>query len=331
MWNIGDRVLALRPAGPGWYPGTIRHFDGERYYVIFDDKEDALLYEEDLKPFELEPGHQVFVRGASWEDFTSAVVVEVQEESLLLKHLDGKEKWTPLQRIRVEPERLTETVFPTVPEEWSLGDRVLACWFDLDWYPGVVLESRPDSIKVLFDMGEIAILSSQRVRPLTLLVGDRVEGRWKGERLFYSGEITRIEGEIVHIAYDDGDEETTTIRLLRLRRDEWFPDNKEVSLTSGNRVLACWFDLYWYPGCIVSVDGKRIHVAYDDGDQALVTPDQVKPLDIQVGDRVFCRWQGGPEYVPGEVVEQEGERILVQYDDGREEWTSVRMVRVERG
>jgi hypothetical protein len=94
-------------------------------------------------------------------------------------------------------------------------------------------------------------------------------------------------------------------------------------------VLAQWYDRYWYPGVILSIEGKRVHIAFDDGDQAVVTPIEVKELAIGVGDRVYCRWKGGPYYYPGEVTRQEGETIFVEYDDGDQEWTTVRMVRLQ--
>ena len=50
-------------------------------------------------------------------------------------------------------------------------------------------------------------------------MGEEVLCRWKGGPDFYPGKITSLEGEKIHIHYDDGDEETTTVRLLRLRRD----------------------------------------------------------------------------------------------------------------
>src|SRR5262249_43721303 len=131
------------------------------------------------------------------------------------------------------------------------------------------------------------------------------------------------------IHYDDGDRETTLLRLLRLERDDWLPEVEPPDLAAGDRVLGCWFDGFWYPGIILSVEGQRVHVLFDDNDQAMLTWDKVRPLDVTVGDRVFCRFKGGPFYHPGEVVRQHGERIFVAYEDGREEWSSVRLIRLE--
>jgi hypothetical protein len=165
---------------------------------------------------------------------------------------------------------------------------------------------------------------------VTVEAGDRVWCRWKGGPTFYPGEVARRSGEVIHVRYDDGDEETTLLRLLRLERDDWFPPGELGQLREGDRVLACWYDLNWYPGVIVSITGKRLHILFDDGDQAMVTPEKVKALDFKVGDRVCCRRRGGPIYYPGEITKQQGEVIHVNYDDGEEETTSIRFVRVER-
>ena len=62
----------------------------------------------------------------------------------------------------------------------------------------------------------------------------------------------------------------------------------------------------------------------------MVTPDKIKPLGFKAGDRVCVRRQGGPIYYPGEITRISGEVIQVHYDDGEEETTSIRFIRIER-
>jgi len=101
--------------------------------------------------------------------------------------------------------------------------------------------------------------------------------------------------------------------------------------TVGQRVLAQWSpEEYYYPGVIRAIQGGKHLVAFDDGDQALVTAKQIASLEIKVGSRVFGRWKGAPAYFPGKVTRQNGEKIYIQYDDGDQEWTTVSMVRVKR-
>lgn len=99
----------------------------------------------------------------------------------------------------------------------------------------------------------------------------------------------------------------------------------------GDRVLANWsHDEYWYPATIRTIDGERFYIRFDDGDKEWVASDRMMYIDIEVGDRVHCRWKGGPYYYPGRVARQEGENIFVHYDDGDKERTTISFVRVTR-
>jgi hypothetical protein len=99
----------------------------------------------------------------------------------------------------------------------------------------------------------------------------------------------------------------------------------------GDRVLANWtHDKYWYPATIRKIDGERIYVQFDDGDKEWMTDTHLLEIDIEVGDRIYCKWKGGPHYYPGRVASKDGESIDVHYDDGDKEKTSIKMVRVTR-
>ncbi len=99
----------------------------------------------------------------------------------------------------------------------------------------------------------------------------------------------------------------------------------------GDRVLADWtHDAYWYPATIRNVDGERFYIRFDDGDKEWVTSDRLMQIDIEVGDRVHCRWKEGAYYYPGRVASIDGERIHVHYDDGDKERTTISFARVTR-
>lgn len=98
-----------------------------------------------------------------------------------------------------------------------------------------------------------------------------------------------------------------------------------------DRVLANWsHDTYWYPATIRDIDGERTYVRFDDGDKEWTTCDNLTKLDIEPGDKVFCRWKGGQYYFPGRVGRMDGEKIYVEYDDGDKEWTTISYIRVTR-
>ncbi len=57
MHKNGDRVLVLRD--DYWYPGTIRHVDAQRFFVICDDGEDGFFEAHHLTALKLGIGDQV--------------------------------------------------------------------------------------------------------------------------------------------------------------------------------------------------------------------------------------------------------------------------------
>jgi hypothetical protein len=326
MLNVGERIFGRKGQEDCWYTGTIRHVDGERFYVIFDDGDDALLESKRLKSLDLHIGDQVFARLPMEMDFKPARIIAWDDDKIRVQWANGAEDWTSYGMIRLQPHA---EVVPVLQEQsWTAGARVFACWHDLFWYPGVVLANNGEQYRVVMDNGNQVLVNGERMRPVELEVGDKVLSRWKGGPDYYPGEIVRQNGEVIHVSYEDGDEETTSVRLVRLQRDDWLPPIEMGNVQEGDRILGCWIDLNWYPGVVLSVEGKRVHMLFDDGDQALITPDKTRPLDIKVGDRVFCRYKGGPAYYPGEVMRKRGEVIRIQYDDGDEETTSIRLVRI---
>jgi hypothetical protein len=331
MWATGDRVLAHRAPGDYWYPGVIRHIQDDRFFVIFDDGEDGFVKDRQMIPLALEAGDHVFARTPPERDYVPARIIDKQADRLHLHYETGQLAWVATAQIRVQPRELKQSHDQRNEPSaaWSVGDRVFACWFDLCWYSGAVLANDGGQVSVVFDHGGHALMPAEKVHALELAPGDRVQARWKAGADFHPGVVAERNGEVVHIHYDDGDRETTLIRLLRLERDDWLPDLEHGNLGAGDRVLGCWFDGFWYPGIILSAEGKRLHVLFDDNDQAFLTWDRVRPLEIAVGDRVFCRWKGGPFYHAGEVTRKQGERVFVNYEDGREEWSSVRLIRLQ--
>jgi hypothetical protein len=332
MWKVGERVLAQRPPEIYRYPGTIRHVDGQRFYIIFDDGDDGFATAAELSPCQFEEGNGIEVYQAASGGYLPARVAATADENVRVRYLNREEQSVPWNKIRINPETWKQPDWERegASRQWSVCDRVLACLFDLDWYPGIILEPRPDRLRILFDNGTQAVIPAQKVRPFHLSPGERVMCRRKGGRDFYTGQIAALDGEKVQVLYDDGKTETTSVRLLRLRRDEWLPVNPALMVHAGSRVLGQWFDLFWYPGTVLTMNGKRLHIAYDHGSQGLATPDQVKPFNLPIGTRVLCRRRGGPQYLPGTVKELEGNRLRVVFEDGVEEWLPVGLVRLEK-
>jgi predicted Zn finger-like uncharacterized protein len=203
------------------------------------------------------------------------------------------------------------------------GSRVFAQWSDGFWYPATVRSSSSRGVMVEYDDGEPGNLALDRVRELRVAEGDRIQCRWQGGPAYFPGKVAKCGGEKVLVHYDDGEKETTTLSMVRVIREE------DIPWQVGDRVVANWPpEPFFYPATITKIDSGFISVDYDDGAHADLVLAQVLPLDIGVGDVVYARWKGGPAYYPGRIKEMTGDRIHVAYDDGEEEWTTIKMVRV---
>lgn len=92
----------------------------------------------------------------------------------------------------------------------------------------------------------------------------------------------------------------------------------------GDRVLAVWdADGYWYPGEIDYVDRLGIHIAFDDGDEAVVGRNEVRRVDWRAGSRLECNWKNEGEYFEGRVNWMRGESMEFLYDDGFREQITI--------
>jgi hypothetical protein len=218
---------------------------------------------------------------------------------------------------------------------WQAGSRVLATRLDDEfWYPGSIHQVENARCFVLFDDGSECWAADDQLLPLQIDVGDRIGVRLPGVDKYTLCRVLRRDGERINVQFDDGTDEQTSLGMIRVDPTQWkdpggtAPPSRWII---GDRVLAKWSgDAYWYPGTIQVIDGERMHVYYDDGDHEWVPADRVCENDLAVGSRVFVRFQRGPFYYPGRIARREGERIMVDYDDGQKEDTSIRWVRVRR-
>ncbi len=98
-----------------------------------------------------------------------------------------------------------------------LGERVLARW-PLEkswWYPGVIVGTSGE-LEVQFDDGGRSFVDLDEVRPLEVRVGTAIQARWKGGNAYYPGKVSAVHGHALHIAYDDGDQEVTSVCMIRI-------------------------------------------------------------------------------------------------------------------
>lgn len=104
----------------------------------------------------------------------------------------------------------------------QVGSRVIARWsVEPDWfYPGVVCESNGSVCEVQFDDGDRGEVPVSDVKPIPNLENHRIFGNWRGGGIYYAGRVSSVEGHAIHIDFDDGDTETTSVSMLRFHRDD---------------------------------------------------------------------------------------------------------------
>jgi hypothetical protein len=325
MWKSGDRVLASRPSDPHLYPGTVQFPDGDKMDVAFDDGESARVTAGQATALTIDAGDRVEVRLPATRTYTPATVTRRDGDRLSVEFEGGEQEWTSLGKVRVDARQWKSRAAQPRGPSWIAGDRVLAQWSgDAFWYPGTVQGAEGGRLHVCFDDGDREWLPPEKLAPLDVKAGDRVFGRWQHGPIFYPGRVTRRDGEKIDIQYDDGDRETTTVSMVRLRRGA-----AVGAWAAGQRVLVQWGpEPFFYPGVISTVEEDVLHIQYDDGDRGQVMPEQVVALALTVGDRVYARWQRGPHYYPARIERINGDDLLVRYEDGRQEWSSVGLVRV---
>lgn len=98
--------------------------------------------------------------------------------------------------------------------------------------------------------------------------------------------------------------------------------------TEGNRVFAFWDeDEYFYPATIVKIDGNDIFVRFDTGEEEWTNADYLEEFIIEEDDEVECKSAEDNLYYDVTVLEVDGEKLKVEYEDGTTEWSTFPRIR----
>ena len=139
--------------------------------------------------------------------------------------------------------------------------------------------------------------------------------------------MLRVSGEVIDVELDDGTQETNQ-KISRARLWRCPVRVTSIPFEEADRIMAQDVDGYTYPAEILSIDGDKVVVHFLDGPERMLTPELVKPFALKAGMSVECRWKGGQTYFPGKLTQVEGDRAHIAYNDGDEEWTTIRLVRL---
>jgi hypothetical protein len=90
---------------------------------------------------------------------------------------------------------------------------------------------------------------------------------------------------------------------------------------AGDAVWAEWKANAWFHGKIAKVDGKDFHIAFDDGDKAIVDASKIaldrapKKDMVKVDTRVLAKFKQGRFY-PAKITKIDGDNYHIKFDDG---------------
>jgi hypothetical protein len=241
---------------------------------------------------------------------------------------------------------------------FQVGDRVLARFFDSFFYPGRVRAIDGDRCEIEYDDGDAAWVHQANVRRPDVIVGSQIFCRANAGPAFLPCVVKQQTGEKLRVRYDGGNEEWTTLSLVRVKRDvvnvgddprpvgdmpasapppagagpmQGPPGQRAIldvgaprddpNWRVGDRVLARWWDLFWYPGSLLAIGERGYHVLFDDGDQRIVRDIHLMPLAVEEGETLFARPKNQPQriYLPATVTRVQGESLDLDFEDGNSE------------
>jgi hypothetical protein len=341
QWKSGDRVLA-RWRDSFFYPGRVRAVRSDACEIQFDDGDVDWVASAHVVEPDVKVGSRIFARVQGGPQFAPGVVSQLKGETIQVRYDHGDEEWTNLSMVRVERDGGTARVpapppakpgldlgAPIAEGHWRSGDRVLARWLDFFWYPGTILDLGSKGYHILYDDGDQRVVKEIALMPLAIEEGEQLQIRPKNQpdRIYAPATVIQVHGETLDVEYEDGTRETNT-KVSRARLWRCPVRVRDFPFEEGERVLGLDVDEYVYPAEIVSVHDDRVIVQFLDGPERMLTPELIRRFELREGLRVECRWKGGPNYFPGVLTQLDGERASIRYDDGDQEWTSIRLLRL---
>jgi hypothetical protein len=98
--------------------------------------------------------------------------------------------------------------------------------------------------------------------------------------------------------------------------------------TEGNRAFAFWDeDEYFYPATIVTIEGDDIFIRFDTGEEEWTNADYLEEFIVEVDDEVECKSTQDNLYYDVTVLDVDGDRVEVEYEDETTEWSTLSRLR----
>jgi hypothetical protein len=234
------------------YVGTIQEINKNRVMIQFDDGDAGWVAVDQIRPLSVTRGQKVSSRRNMGALFYPGEIVQVRGDEVLVGFEDGTDEWTRIAAIRFfrEEDDDSEGAQPTKVasnqvflERLRKGDRVWAPWMAGIRFVGIVHEIRDGEAHIHFDDGDQGWVQLAQLLPFEPTVGMRVLANWRRAGQYYPGVVTKINGERLHIHYDDGDEEWTKAAALAIPGDPDGPKarpTKTVSARASATGIPSW-------------------------------------------------------------------------------------------
>jgi hypothetical protein len=96
----------------------------------------------------------------------------------------------------------------------------------------------------------------------------------------------------------------------------------------GDRVYAYWEeDEYFYPAEIILIEGDDIHIRFDTGEEEWTTADYLDEYAAEVDQDVECMSAQDDMYYSVVIVDVDGDKVQVEYEDETTEWSTLDRLR----
>lgn len=96
----------------------------------------------------------------------------------------------------------------------------------------------------------------------------------------------------------------------------------------GDRTFAYWDeDEYFYPATIVKIEGDDIFIRFDTGEEEWTNSDFLEAFEVEVDEQVECKSAKDDQYYDVIVLNVDGDRVEVGYDDDTTEWSTLSRLR----
>lgn len=96
----------------------------------------------------------------------------------------------------------------------------------------------------------------------------------------------------------------------------------------GDRAFAFFDeDEYFYPARIIKMDGDDIYIRFDTGEEEWTSSDYLEEYVVVTGDEVECQSHKDNLFYDVTVLNVDGDRVEVGYEDGTAEWNTLDRLR----